>query len=122
MTTINLRSYDGFGKFEGGLAIDPVAYDLSLNGCDNDCGDVSERGIWYGLLRGSLAPCATARLDNELNDEECAFMANAAGCIVSENDQGFVNVLWFDKSEANDMESQWSEIMASMEPADEAAD
>jgi len=65
------------GKFEG-CADDRLAevlYSISQDGCDEDCGDVSESG-WYGLI-----------------------LHRGHGYIVSEDSQGFFNYEYFESKD-----------------------
>lgn len=118
----NLRPYASPGKFEGGLAIDEYAYALSLEGCDDECGSVAENGVWYGMLTGIGEPAATARIDLELTPDECAYLVNCAGCIVSENDQGFVSVEWYDAGQDKLLVEHWDAIASDMEETAEDRD
>jgi hypothetical protein len=103
-----LRPY-GPGKYS--TILDSVIHALTMDGCDDETGDVQECGTWYGLLRG-LSPkdiSATARLDNQLTASEMRFVfAHQVGCIVSENDQGFVSVEYFNDRE--ELETRWKAI------------
>lgn len=93
-TTDDLRPY-GPGKFN--LVIDAYVYDLLLDGCDDDCGDVSEHGVWYGRLNGPV------KLDGpfaDLTPGERSLLTTMAGCIVSEDSQGFVTVEYFTSKRA----------------------
>lgn len=120
-----LRPYPGPGKYEGGLAIDEWAHVMTMAGCDDEAGDVAERGEWYGLMRGpfkadgpfaDITPVAIAEYG--ITDDELAYLAAVAGCIVREDNQGFVSVAWYD--DAATMERDWAEVDASF--ADEADD
>ena len=59
------------GKFEGCGPLGEKLYELSLDGCDDEYGDVDEDG-WYGLLLNTGIP-------------------EAPFAIISEDSQGFVN-------------------------------
>ena len=97
----DLRAY-GPGKFD--TVLDSFVYDLSLDGClAEESGDVSESGTWYGLLIG---PIEISEAD--LTDSENAFLAKQIGAILSENDQGFVDIEYFESAE--DLEDSWSAI------------
>lgn len=74
------------GKFEGNSCQTraEAIWEISAQGCDDETGDVSEVGVWFGLL-------------NDLSDcENDVFGAKAA--VVSEDDQGFVIVAVFGSS------------------------
>ncbi len=105
---MKLRPYSHPGKFEGGLAIDSVTYDYSLDGCDAQEGSVTEDGEWYGLLRGSIVPSAEQVKDEELTADELAYLTNIAGAIIREGSQGFVDVEYYDTVEA--LEAEWAKI------------
>lgn len=109
-----LRPY-GPGKFN--TILDSIVYQLTLDGCDEETGSVSETGIWYGLLQGSLKESLNPGESKELNAEELAFLAHKAGAIVSEDDQGFVSVEYYESSE--EMESAWSQVLAESAPDEE---
>lgn len=118
MATRTLRPYPNPGKFEGGLIIDQLAYTLSLDGADDECGSVEE-GCWHGQLCGPFKSdgafadvSATARLDLELTADELAYLAECAGCIVTENDQGFVSVQWFDAGQDEALLQSWDDAVA----------
>lgn len=104
------------GKFS--LAVDEIAYELSLAGCDDETGDVSEGDGWYGLLRGFEADGSFCDLSADrriaLNGADLSFLAqHSAGCIIHENSQGFVNVHWFD--DAAERDAVWDRVIADEE-------
>lgn len=110
----DLSRYPHFGKFEGGLNIDSYAHFLSGDGVDSECGDVSAGG-WYGLLQGPLFDPSVP--DNVKLADECEltaadrdYLATSAGCILTEDSQGFVSVEWFDAGKESDLDSAWSQI------------
>jgi len=115
-----LRPY-GPGKFN--TILDSLVYDLSLDGGpDEETGDVSETGTWYGLLRGSVEISADVLsvAGETLTDSEKAFLSRQLGAILSENDQGFVSVEYFESAE--ELELSWSVLSAEAYEADEADD
>ena len=108
-----VRSY-GPGKFY--TILDSLAHAVSLAGCDDEAGSVTEDGMWYGLIRGSLAadgPFAdfSATAVNDLAEgfitaEEHAFLReHNAGLILHEDSQGFVYVKWY--ASAEELEQEW---------------
>ena len=112
-----LRRYKYLGKYEGGLVIDEIVHCMSLEGCDEEEGSCSENGYWYGLLRGPFKSegefaniSATARLDFKITRGEIRFLADVAGAIVKETDQGFVSVEYYD--DVDRMREDWAEIVA----------
>jgi hypothetical protein len=118
-----LRRVEAPGKFEGGLVIDQYAYELSLQGCDEEVGEVDALG-WYGLFRGPLCKAdESPAVDGErLTDAEVAYMATVAGAIVCEDSPvGFVNVMWY--RDAEELERDWATIVADCgQDGDEADD
>lgn len=111
-----LRPYPHPGKFEGGLVIDEAVYGI---GCwDEEAGDVQENGRWYGLLRDGIEEAQDDA--PELTEFEREYLRGVAGAIVSENDQGFVSVDYFDTAEA--LEATWDRIEADLSPEDETDD
>lgn len=102
-----IRSY-GPGKFS--TIVDSYVYDVSLqSGCDEEEGSVSDNGTWYGIMRNgrSIFKDHDPMLET-LNDAEQELLTSSAGLIISENDQGFVYVEYFD--DAAKMEAKWAEI------------
>jgi hypothetical protein len=65
-----------YGRIGPGKFSDPIAeklWDLTMDSRQDDqCGDVSENGMWFGLLTNTRIP-------------------GAANAIVTEDDQGFVD-------------------------------
>src|SRR5574341_262370 len=91
-----LREYDRPGKYEGGLLLDQYVAEQEV---DDEQGNVSEDGVWYGLLRGDLVEGAVnlaIEHDDALTPEERRFLNDIAGAIVSETDQGFVAVSYYE--------------------------
>ena len=119
---MTLRKAD-VGKFEGGLYIDQYAFDITLDGVDDEIGDVSEQGIWYGkIYRGtdtiySLIKAKIEEDEEKLTPEEEEYLADVIGIIVSEDDQGFVNVDYYESDE--DLKKDWDKIVDDMSEDDE---
>lgn len=92
------------GRFEGGLAINEYAWNLSLDGCDAERGDLTEGDGWEGLLLGGFEPCATARIELEMTEDEVLYLSKRGrSAIVSQNTSGFISVEWFGtRAEARD--------------------
>ena len=114
-----LRPY-GPGKFHNML--DAYVYSLSLNGCDDETGDVGEVGHWYGLLKGFNAAdiSATATCDGAITPDEVAYLLRHVGAIVHEDSQGFVSVDYHANIRA--LEAAWVSVVhaiAQYETADE---
>lgn len=104
------------GKIEGELLVTTWAYEQSLAGCDSETGECNTTG-WYGLLRGPfLATGAFADItpvaidDIGLSAEDIAFLGNQAGCILSEDSQGFVSAEWYES--AAELDAAWESIAA----------
>jgi hypothetical protein len=105
-----IRRY-GPGKFN--TILDSYVYDLSLDGADT-LGDVSEIGIVYSAV--DLGPDALADIeksvakgnDGPLTPEERRLIEKSAGAILTENDQGFVSVDYFDTED--ELDKDWEEI------------
>lgn len=95
--TINesgIRPY-GPGKFD--TILDSYIYDLSLDGSDSECGSVDEHGVCYSLLNG---PSSSWFKDGdpfqeELTEDERAFLDEQAGAILWENSDGFVSIDYY---------------------------
>lgn len=75
------------GKFAN--ECDEIAWDMTLTGCDAECGDVQFGDGWFGLLTLSETESATIRAAGAMD-------TTPAGCIVNEDGQGFVNVSYYD--------------------------
>lgn len=103
-----LRPIATLGKFEGGKVIDQYIYELSLEGCDEELGDITERAVWCGLLRGNFKPNAAARRDLEMTKDEIEFLSTRAGAIVIEYEQGFIEVEYYSSETALNL--AWAEI------------
>jgi hypothetical protein len=104
----DIRPY-GPGKFN--TIVDSHVYDLSLNGGDDECGDV-QVGYHYSLLRGafkldgSFVDFVPAVL-NELTADERELLSTTAGVIIAEDSQGFVDVTYYDTTA--DLDAAWAE-------------
>jgi len=102
-----IRPY-GPGKFF--TILDAYVYSVSLDGgADEETATVN--GSWYGLMRHGQ----TIFKDHDpglesLNEEEREQLTSAAGVIISENSDGFVQVSYFDEKEK--LEASWAAIQA----------
>ncbi len=118
MRDTTIRSY-GPGKFN--TIVDSYVYDLAGNGCDEEGGDVQENGTWYGLMRdtfkleGPFVDFTPEQLAN-MTQAERELLTTTAGVIISEDDQGFVTVEYFDTAEQ--LEAAWSEVEAELSEDD----
>ena len=115
--TDEIRPY-GPGKFD--TMLDAYVYELSLHGCDDEQGSVSETGVWYGLFRGfTVGGPFSGVPPARLNSAELDILRSSAGCILSEDSQGFVSVEYFDTTAK--LDDAWAEIEAA-HAADESED
>lgn len=102
-----LRKQTRPGKFEGALIINEYVYELSLVGCDDEHTD---GGSWWGLFKGSINVCATARLDMDMTPEEVQYLESTiAGAIVREDSNGFVDVYYYTQHE--NLMSVWAGVL-----------
>ena len=105
-----IRRY-GPGKFD--TIIDGYVYDTTLDGCCDEAGDAQGPG-WYALVPlgdGETLKSireAAAEQGDQLTTAEEEQILNHAGAIVSENDQGFVGVTYYDSEE--ELDEAWAEV------------
>jgi hypothetical protein len=99
----------GPGKFETSGTLGQLLYAMSLDGADEEAVDVSEQGVWYGLLRG---PFSLRELKQEYPEEyrqidrdDVEALRVSVGAIVTEDDSGFVDVVMYE-SKAK-LKSDW---------------
>lgn len=100
MDNESIRPY-GPGKFD--TILDSFVYHYSLDGCDEEAGSVLENGMWYGLIQGTM------RFTEPLTPAERRLIDSTIGVIVSENDQGFFHVEYFDSED--DLDKAWAEVL-----------
>lgn len=111
------------GKFEGGLYIDQYVYEASLEGCDDEIGDVQEQGIWYGkIYRGTTTIYSMVQEqmkddDEKLTSEEQEFLADVIGIIISEDDQGFISVDYYESDKK--LKTDWDKIVKELTEEEE---
>lgn len=108
-------SADGFrmygpGKFT--TMLDAHIWDVSMDGCDDECGDVSTIGCWYGRMAG---PFETT--DPDMTPAERNLLTKSVGVIVSEDGNGFVSVDYFDTMA--ELDAEWTRIMDECNAAEE---
>ena len=106
LTNPELRPY-GPGKFD--TMLDQYVYEVSLDGG----GDASaDAGTYHYELRrhGHTIFRDHDPLLESLTPDEQTYLTESAGCIVSEDSQGFVSVEYFDAME--DLDAAWAEIEA----------
>jgi hypothetical protein len=102
-----IRPY-GPGKFN--TILDAYVWSVSLDGgCDDETGDVTETGIWYGLMRHgrTIFRDHDPRLES-LNEDEREKLTSSAGVIVSEDSNGFVAVAYY--STDKELDAAWREV------------
>lgn len=116
----NARPY-GPGKFD--TMLDAAIYEAMLVGPDEEAGSIDETGIWYGLMRDGediveYLAGAVPSGEVDVTPEELAELAvdGKAGVIVTENDQGFVEVFYF--KDKKDLEYEWQAIEEEMSEGD----
>lgn len=115
----DLRRYPHPGKFEGGLMIDEYAYGVSLDGGADDEANFGDGNGWYGLLRhGHTIFRDHDPFLEQLTEDEAAFVKQAAGCIIHEDNQGFVSVTWYMADEQAKMDEDWNAIVDEMDDDD----
>jgi len=104
-----IRSY-GPGKFS--TIIDSYAYEVSLDGADEELG-YPEGGGWYGLIyldretHKRIHEIAEEH-DDELTREETELLDDSAAVIFFERSDGIVEAEWFDTQ--HEAEKAWDEI------------
>lgn len=110
------RSYElrraGLGKFESGFLVDRWVYGLSLEE-GVVIGDVTEVG--WAVVPVTLGPDAVKdvreeakRQDDIVTPDEEAFISDMFGAMVVEDDQGFVDVEYFEtEREWLDKQEEW---------------
>ena len=108
-----IRRY-GLGKFD--TMLDSFLWTAALDGGpDEELGEVEGFG-WYGLMIGDLLEAAgrvAKEEGDELTEEEREEMAATKAVIMSEDNQGFVSMDYFeDEKEARE---KWAEIEAGYE-------
>jgi hypothetical protein len=114
-----IRPY-GPGKFNSKL--DAYVYELSMTGCDDETGSVSECGIWYGRLNGPMTvdgPFSDCPPTADLTESERLALVDmaTAGIIIAENDQGFVSVEYY--TDKDDLERDWANALADTATGDD---
>jgi hypothetical protein len=110
---------DGPGKFD--TVIDAYVHSLSLDGSDEECGDVETTNHYCSVRlgrEGTRDILAEAKREGEpLTLEEAKFLRSHYGAIVEETNQGFVHVAYFKTRRA--LEKRWAEIEAEVAAADD---
>jgi hypothetical protein len=99
-------SEENMGKFDNDM--DAYIYGLSLDGCDEECGDSVDGTGWYGLVVGNLADADRAEFA-ELSSEDQTELAGYAGAIIGEDTQGFVSVEYFETE--TELRETWAQVL-----------
>lgn len=92
--------------------IDAAMFDTAMFDTDAECGD-SSIDCWYGLLRAPLVSEDT----RELTAYEREYLRKQAGCIITEDTQGFVFVEYFFTERS--LDAAWAECLRAVGEADE---
>ena len=89
-------------------------HELSLNGADDECGDVSECGFFASLFRGIqvYGPMRdiTPEWEARLSTEDLFALEWCAGVIVIEDDQGFVDAVTYETQK--ELSEAWDRLNA----------
>ena len=102
----NLAMYDGPGKFEGELALAPLAYGVALDGFGEEYDFGSDGFVdHYTVCEGAIEVTDDEKAELGLSDADVAFAANLLGFIVHKDNSGFVSVSWYEKGEETRMAS-----------------
>ena len=88
------------GKFPDEIA--EALYDLSMDGTDEQLGDVQETGIWYGRFSGVTPSELEERGVNVEGFPDEMFF------VLTEDDQGFVDYEQYDTEE--ELDARWGQI------------
>lgn len=103
----------GPGKFA--YLVDEIAYGITMNGSDDECGNSSEGPYFSCIIRGAVAiagafadivPAMYLRLSEE---DKTFIRLHPAGFILTENSDGFTEVTWY--STEKERETSWSELV-----------
>jgi hypothetical protein len=105
------------GKFETSGPKGELFYAMTMDGVDGESGDVTETGMWAGLLKGPFFlgqlhedyPKEYALLTEDDKDE----IAKAKGAIVTEDDKGFVELDLF--TNGAEMSRAWDDLAADLD-------
>src|SRR5690606_33105749 len=102
------------GKFEGELLVAKLFYSMANDGgCDDEFGDVSGYGAWYGLLKGPFKGFQEIDDETPLTQEEKEFLEDLAGVIIRERQSGFVDLFTYTRKA--DLMRAWNSLMRKYE-------
>ena len=111
---MTIRQY-GPGKFNSHL--EAAVYHVSLGGGpDQECGESESTG-WFGLMRWdqseAMLDCvrdSAIHLSDHLTLEEMEKVRDSCGVIMMENNEGFVEMEWFELGCDQRMADEWDDI------------
>lgn len=91
---------DGYDMIE---RMDDLGYMLAMDGVDEEIGDVTEDGVWYGLIAGF----------SEREVEQYPELApyRNGGAIVKVNDLGFRSTIYY--TNRNELMRDWVDVVRS---------
>lgn len=121
-----IRTYRGFGKFEGNDVLSLVAYDMAMDSTDihsDEHGGGSASLVEYSdaFYYDYLRTCRDAyRLPDGLNKRERKQIRSYVGFIVYESSQGFISVDWF--VSRKHMMIHWDNLEKQFYPEEESED
>lgn len=116
----------GPGKFESSGAIGQLLYRATGDGwAAEEAGSVTETGLWCGRINLGTDAHKDLREQfpeewEELDAEDRADLAGAAGAIICEDDQGFVYADLYPTKKA--LDEAWTEQESRAEPDESAED
>lgn len=84
-------------------------YSLTLDGPDEEAGDVEHAGGWAGLLRGPFEITQREVNEYELSDEDVKWVRHAQGAIVRQDNYGFIDVSYYDSRK--DLDESWAAVL-----------
>jgi len=99
---------EGPGKYEGELGVCEALCTLTLDGCGEECGNVSEVGWHASLIDG---PVSRDELEGGpiLSTHEYSALGDIAGAIVAEDSQGFVSLTLY--ADERKLAREWDELV-----------
>ena len=78
-------------------------YKISLDGCDDETGSVTENGNWYGYMYFSDADLVAFAKDRDFDE-----IRENRHVILTEDSRGFV---WYETYDGAGFDREWSEII-----------
>lgn len=111
-TEYTLTRSKGLGKFEGEFLITELAWEIGLDGVDEE---FSGEGWWFGRLDDLDESLFTE--DSRLSDYDLNTIRSYFGVILHEDSSGFIYGQWFHTKEAIDAE--WDHMLGMYEQEEE---